>query len=114
VLHKGNPGEIYNVGGGNEHPNIEVTYAVLERLGKPRSLINYVEDRPGHYRRYSVDTGKIRELGWEPQVPFEQGLAETVDWYRDNEWWWKKIKSGEFAEYYARMYEQRTVLSKHE
>ncbi len=114
VLHEGKLGETYNVGGGNEHPNIEVTYKVLERLGKPRSLINFVQDRPGHDRRYSVDTTKIRALGWEPHVPFEDGLAGTVDWYRENDWWWKKIKSGEFAEYYARMYEQRTVLKKHD
>jgi dTDP-glucose 4,6-dehydratase len=114
VLHEGKLGEIYNVGGGNEHPNIEVTYSVLSRLGKPRTLINYVADRPGHDRRYSVDTAKIRQLGWSPQVPFEQGLADTVDWYRDNEWWWKKIKSGEFADYYARMYGQRTVLRQHD
>lgn len=114
VLHKGNLGEIYNVGGGNEHPNIEVTYSILERLNKPKSLINYVADRPGHDRRYSVDTTKIRELGWEPQVPFEKGLGDTVDWYRDNEWWWKKIKSGEFAEYYNRMYRQREILRKHD
>ncbi|MEO5952058.1 MAG: dTDP-glucose 4,6-dehydratase [Chloroflexia bacterium] len=114
VLHKGELGQIYNVGGGNEHPNIEVTYSMLERLGKPRSLINFVADRPGHDRRYSVDTGKIHELGWSPQVQFEKGLADTVDWYRNNDWWWKKIKSGEFAEYYARMYEQREILRKHD
>jgi len=114
VLHKGELGQIYNVGGGNEHPNIEVTYSILERLGKPRSLINYVADRPGHDRRYSVDTAKIHELGWSPQVPFAQGLADTIDWYSKNEKWWKKIKSGEFAEYYARMYEQREILRRHD
>jgi dTDP-glucose 4,6-dehydratase len=113
VLHKGQPGDIYNVGGGNERENIEVTYALLDLLGKPRSLIHYVQDRPGHDRRYSIDTAKLRGLGWEPQHSFEDGLRETVEWYRDNPWWWQKIKSGEFAEYYARMYAQREVLAKH-
>jgi dTDP-glucose 4,6-dehydratase len=113
VLHKGQPGEIYNVGGGNERENIEVIYALLDLLGKPRSLIHYVQDRPGHDRRYSIDTAKLRGLGWEPQHSFEDGLRETVEWYRDNPWWWQKIKSGEFAEYYARMYAQREVLAKH-
>jgi dTDP-glucose 4,6-dehydratase len=114
VLHKGELGGIYNVGGGNERHNMDVTYAILDRLDKPRSLIHYVQDRPGHDRRYSVDTTKIRALGWEPQVSFEQGLADTIDWYRNNEQWWGKIKSGEFAGYYAKMYEQREILSKHE
>jgi dTDP-glucose 4,6-dehydratase len=113
VLHKGQPGEIYNVGGGNERENIEVIYALLDLLGKPRSLIHYVQDRPGHDRRYSIDTTKLRGLGWEPQHSFEDGLRETVEWYRDNPWWWQKIKSGEFAEYYTRMYAQREVLAKH-
>ena len=114
VLHKGQPGEIYNVGGGNERHNIDVTYAILDCLGKPRTLINYVEDRHGHDRRYSVDTTKARALGWQPRKSFEEGLKETVDWYANNRWWWEKIKSGEFAQYYARMYEQRKVLRKHE
>jgi dTDP-glucose 4,6-dehydratase len=113
VLQEGQPGEIYNVGGGNERENIEVIYALLDLLGKPRSLIHYVQDRPGHDRRYSIDTTKLRGLGWEPQHSFEDGLRETVEWYRDNPWWWQKIKSGEFAEYYARMYAQREVLAKH-
>jgi len=114
VLHKGQPGEIYNIGGGNERHNIDVTYAILDLLGKPRTLINYVEDRLGHDRRYSVDTTKARALGWQPRKSFEEGLKETVDWYANNRWWWEKIKSGEFAQYYARMYEQRKVLRKHE
>jgi dTDP-glucose 4,6-dehydratase len=114
VLQKGQPGETYNIGGGNERHNIDVTYTLLDLLGKPRTLIHYVEDRPGHDRRYSIDTAKARKLGWSPRVKFEDGLAETVEWYKNNEWWWKKIKSGEFAEYYARMYEQRAVLAKHE
>jgi dTDP-glucose 4,6-dehydratase len=113
VLHKGAPGEVYNVGGGNEKPNIEVTYTVLDLVGKPRSLIHYVQDRPGHDRRYSVDTTKLKALGWAPRYPFEEGLKATVEWYVNNRWWWDKIKSGEFADYYARMYAQREILSKH-
>lgn len=115
ALHNGKPGEAYNIGGGNERHNIDVTYALLDILGKPRSLIHFVQDRPGHDLRYSIDTSKaLRELGWSPQVPFEDGLRETVEWYLDNHQWWEKIKSGEFAGYYARMYEQRAVLAKHE
>lgn len=113
VLHKGEPGEIYNIGGGNERENIEVTYKVLDLLGKPRTLINYVQDRPGHDRRYSIDTTKMRTLGWSPKRSFDDGLRETVEWYTDNPQWWGQIKSGEFAEYYARMYGQREVLSRH-
>ncbi len=114
ALHNGAPGETYNVGGGNERHNIEVTYAILSLLQKPRTLIHFVQDRPGHDVRYSVDTTKLRALGWSPQHTFEEGLPETVEWYSNNRWWWEKIKSGEFAEYYARMYEQREVLAKHE
>jgi len=114
VLHKGEPGEIYNIGGGNERHNIDVTYAILDLLGKPRSLIHYVEDRKGHDRRYSIDTTKARSLGWQPHKSFDEGLKETVEWYANNRWWWEKIKSGEFAQYYARMYEQRKILRKHE
>jgi dTDP-glucose 4,6-dehydratase len=113
VLHKGALGEVYNVGGGNERPNIEVTYTLLDLLGKPRGLIHYVQDRPGHDRRYSVDTTKLRSLGWSPRHPFDEGLKATVEWYSNNRWWWDKIKSGEFADYYTRMYAQREVLSKH-
>jgi len=113
ALHNGADGEIYNVGGGNEPYNLDVTYMVLDLLGKPRSLINFVQDRPGHDRRYSLDTAKLRAMGWQPKYTLEQGLRETVDWYLNNRQWWEKIKSGEFADYYARMYEQREVLSKH-
>jgi dTDP-glucose 4,6-dehydratase len=78
-------------------------------LGKPESLITRVTDRPGHDRRYSVDSSKVRALGWEPRMPFEQGLAATVAWYVDNQPWWRPIKSGEFAEYYARNYAGRSA-----
>lgn len=113
ALHNGEDGQIYNVGGGNEPYNIDVTYKVLDLLGKPRSLIHYVQDRPGHDRRYSLDTTKLRDMGWSPKYTLDQGLKETVDWYLNNRSWWETIKSGEFAQYYARMYDQREVLAKH-
>jgi dTDP-glucose 4,6-dehydratase len=109
VLHHGQPGEIYNVGGGNERPNIVVTERILELLGKPKSLIQPVRDRPGHDRRYSIDCSKLRALGWAPRFSFDQALAETVHWYQDNQAWWKKIKSGDYLEYYRKMYAGREV-----
>ena len=94
ILHKGKEGEIYNIGGGNELKNIDLTKIVLKILGKPESLIQPVKDRPGHDRRYSLDCSKIeRELGWAPGFDFERALEETVKWYVDNQWWWKKLKA---------------------
>jgi dTDP-glucose 4,6-dehydratase len=106
LLEKGAPGETYNVGGGNEVPNIELTKRVLKLLGKPESLIRPVTDRPGHDRRYSLDCGKLRSLGWSPRVPFEEGLKATVDWYREHESWWRPIKeqSPAFKDHYNRHY----------
>ena len=104
VLEKGRPGEVYNIGGGNERRNIEVTERILTGLGKPRTLIRHVTDRPGHDRRYSLDCGKLRALGWEPRTRFEAALEETVAWYRKNRGWWEPIKSGEYLEYYRRQY----------
>jgi len=104
VLHRGKPGEIYNIGAGNELTNIELTKLILELLGKPKSLIRYVKDRPGHDRRYSLDCSKIKALGWEPRYSFEEALSETVRWYIENEWWWRRIKTGEFWEYYKKQY----------
>ncbi|MCJ7645666.1 dTDP-glucose 4,6-dehydratase [bacterium] len=93
ILHRGREGEIYNIGGGNELRNIDLTRMVLKILGKPESLIQPVKDRPGHDRRYSLDSSKIeRELGWTPNFNFERALEETVKWYVDNHWWWKKLK----------------------
>jgi dTDP-glucose 4,6-dehydratase len=112
VLERGEDGEVYNIGGGNERENIEVTRLILSLLGKPESLIRHVEDRTGHDRRYSVDCAKLHRLGWRPQREFEEALAATVKWYLDNEWWWRKIKSGEFAEYYRRQYGDRATLSR--
>jgi dTDP-glucose 4,6-dehydratase len=107
VLHKGTDGEVYNVGGGHELENIVLTRRILELLGKPDSLIRPVADRPGHDRRYAVDTAKLRALGWRPAHAFEDALAETVAWYRANEPWWRPLKSGEFLAYYRRQYGSR-------
>jgi dTDP-glucose 4,6-dehydratase len=104
VLHRGKLGEIYNIGGGNELPNIELTRLILKLLGKSESLIRFVKDRPGHDRRYSLDCSKIKALGWEPRYSFEEALSETVRWYIENEWWWRKIKTGEFWKYYKKQY----------
>jgi dTDP-glucose 4,6-dehydratase len=108
VLREGRPGEVYNVGGNNEMPNLAIVRLILKRLGKPESLIAYVTDRPGHDRRYAVDSAKIRkELGWSPAYTFERGIAETIDWYVSHESWWKRIMSGEYQKYYEQMYGKR-------
>lgn len=112
VLHSGKPGQVYNVGGGNERHNIELTRLVLKLLGKPETLIKQVMDRPGHDRRYALNCDKIKALGWQPARDFETGIAETVEWYKKNEWWWRPIKSGEFKDYYKRQYEQRLAEAK--
>src|SRR5437762_4241689 len=107
VLLQGAAGEIYNVGGGDEHENIEVAERLLELTGAARSLLRSVPDRPGHDRRYSVDSTKLQALGWRPEKPFEQGIEETVDWYRSHREWWEPIKSGEYRAYYERQYAER-------
>ena len=104
VLGQGEPGLVYNVGGPDECENIEVVRRVLELAGRDESLIEYVTDRLGHDRRYSLASDRVRELGWEAQVHFEEGLARTVQWYRDNEPWWAPVRSGEYREYYERQY----------
>jgi dTDP-glucose 4,6-dehydratase len=102
---KGKPGEVYNFGGRCEMPNIDLTKLLLKLLGKPDTLIRYVKDRPGHDRRYAIDCSKAeRELGWTPQVSFDRGLAETIDWYKANAAWVATIKSGAYREYYAKQY----------
>ncbi|HTI29799.1 MAG TPA: dTDP-glucose 4,6-dehydratase [Methylomirabilota bacterium] len=111
VLERGEPGEVYNVGGGNELTNQALTNAILELLGKPATLIRRVEDRPGHDRRYSVDSAKLRALGWEPSQSFEDDLAATVAWYRDRDDWWRPLKSGEYLDYYRRQYGERLANS---
>ena len=109
LLDRGIPGEVYNVGGGNHVRNVDLTKRILDCAGKPESLIRPVADRPGHDRRYAVDTSKLRALGWAPQVPFELGLRETVAWYRQNEWWWRPIKDADpaFRAYYDTLYGER-------
>jgi dTDP-glucose 4,6-dehydratase len=104
VLAHGAPGEVYNVGGPDECPNIEVVKRIIALTGNDESLIEYVTDRPGHDRRYSLGSEKVRALGWEAQVRFAEGLERTVAWYRDNAWWWDPIRSGEYREYYERHY----------
>lgn len=112
VLHRGAPGEIYNVGGEHEMRNIEVTRFILNALGKPESLIRYVADRPGHDRRYALTNDKIRrELGWKQQHSFEDAMMRTIEWYRANEWWWRKIKTGEYMEFYKAQYADRLAQS---
>ena len=104
VLAHGAAGEVYNVGGPDECTNLEVVERIVELTGAEPSLITYVEDRPGHDRRYSLGSEKVRALGWEAQVRFEQGLEETVAWYRENPGWWEPIRSGDYREYYERQY----------
>ncbi|MDZ7340746.1 MAG: GDP-mannose 4,6-dehydratase, partial [candidate division KSB1 bacterium] len=104
VLHYGREGEVYNIGGGNERNNLEITHFILQKLGKATDLIKYVTDRPGHDRRYAVDCSKLKALGWRPAFSFEQAMGQTIDWYSQNRWWWEKIKSGQYLEYYKRQY----------
>ena len=107
VLADGVPGQTYNVGGGNELTNLELTRTILELLGKPMSLVRSVPDRAGHDRRYSVDSTKLRDLGWTPAHTFADALQATVDWYLANEDWWRPLKSGEYLDYYRRQYGDR-------
>jgi dTDP-glucose 4,6-dehydratase len=104
VLDFGEPGEVYNVGGPDELPNIEVVKRILELTGRDESLISYVTDRLGHDRRYSLSPAKTESLGWKAAVGFDEGIERTVEWYRANEWWWQPIRSGEYREYYERQY----------
>ena len=108
VINNGKIGEVYNFGSNNEEKNIEIVKIILNALDKPESLIKYVEDRPGHDRRYAIDASKAKkELGWEPLVDFEKGIKRTIQWYIDNQEWWQEIKSGEYLKYYDRMYKGR-------
>jgi dTDP-glucose 4,6-dehydratase len=105
-------GETFNIGAGNELDVLKITGTILDRLGKPATLIRHVEDRPGHDRRYAVDSAKLtRRTGWSPRHSFEQGIADTIDWYGARRDWWEPIKAGEFRAYYEKMYGQRKVLS---
>ena len=108
VMHDGRPGEVYNIGGRSEKPNLTVAKAILDHLGKPHSMIQFVTDRLGHDRRYAIDFSKIeRELGWAPSVSFGEGIRLTVEWYLAHQEWWRKIRTGEYLDYYKRMYGNR-------
>lgn len=110
VLEKGRFGEVYNIGGNNEWYNIDIVKIILKILGKSESLITYVKDRPGHDRRYAIDSSKIQnELGWKPEHDFENGILKTVEWYNANETWWRKVMSGEYMKYYEQNYAHKIV-----
>ncbi len=104
MLERGTPGEVYNIGGGSERRNIEITEMILDRLRKPRTLLRHVQDRPGHDRRYALDCSRIQALGWSPRVRFEEGLERTVAWYAENRAWWQPIKTGDYLLYYRAHY----------
>jgi dTDP-glucose 4,6-dehydratase len=106
ILRAGSPGETYNIGGPDELPNIDVVRKIIELAGADESLIQYVKDRPGHDRRYSLSSEKTADLGWQAEVGFEEGLASTVAWYRENRWWWEPIRMGDYRDYYLRQYGQ--------
>ena len=111
ALEKGKAGEVYNLGGGNERTNLEITGLVLSELDKPDTLIRHVQDRPGHDRRYAIDDAKARrELGWAPKVDFTQGIRETVHWYSQNRPWWERVKSGAYRDYYESQYGKRKAI----
>jgi dTDP-glucose 4,6-dehydratase len=111
ALMKGKPGEAYNVAGENQQHNIDVIQRMLKLLGKPETLLKYVPDREGHDRRYAMNCDKLRALGWQREYDFERGLENTVEWYKANEWWWRKIKTGEYLEYYKQQYAARLAAA---
>jgi dTDP-glucose 4,6-dehydratase len=109
VLEKGEIGEVYNIGANTEKPNIEIVKLILKTLGKPESMIEYVKDRPGHDRRYAINSFKIKkELGWTPTYSFENAMKDTINWYLNNEKWWKEIISGDYQKYYNLQYSSRS------
>ncbi|MFH0906655.1 MAG: dTDP-glucose 4,6-dehydratase [bacterium] len=110
VLHKGEIGEIYNIGSDNERTNLEITDIILNQLNKDKKHIEYVKDRPGHDRRYSLNSDKLRKLGWGPRYEFKEAMEKTVQWYKDNQQWWKPLKSGDYLEYYKKQYKGRALL----
>jgi dTDP-glucose 4,6-dehydratase len=108
VLERGEDANVYNIGGGNGRTNLEITQRLLDLCGRSfETHVEHVLDRPGHDRRYALDSSKARALGWKPAHDFESGLADTVRWYRENEAWWRPIKNGTFADYYKRQYAER-------
>ena len=105
IVRKGKVGEVYNVGGHNERTNLEVVKTILKVLDKPKSLITFVEDRKGHDRRYAIDSKKLEnELGWKPKYNFDTGIKQTIEWYLNNKEWWQNIISGEYQNYFQKMY----------
>jgi dTDP-glucose 4,6-dehydratase len=108
VLHRGQPGSIYNIGGGNERTNLEITHLILQELHQPETLIGYVEDRAGHDRRYGLDCRRITALGFRPAFRFEDALRATVRWYKEHPAWWRRIKAGAFRRYYQQQYQSRS------
>jgi dTDP-glucose 4,6-dehydratase len=110
VIERSVAGEVYNIGGGQELANLDLTRAILRIVGKPESLIAKVPDRPGHDRRYALDSAKLTALGWQPQVDFPSGLSDTVEWYRSNQWWWRPVKENDpaFRAYYETQYGKRS------
>ena len=107
LLHKGVLGEVYNIGSGIERKNVDITNLILKEISLGKEMIEYVKDRPGHDWRYAVDFSKLKKLGWKPEYSFDEAIHETIRWYKNNEWWWKKIKSGEYLEYYKKQYLNR-------
>jgi dTDP-glucose 4,6-dehydratase len=108
VLHGGEPGEVYNIGGHNERRNLEVARTILKSLSKPESLLTFVQDRPGHDRRYAIDASKIKQtLGWEPLTSFDSGIQFTIEWYQAHQHWIREIQQGEYRQYYEKMYLRR-------
>lgn len=112
VLHKGTIGEAYNVGTGHEMENMQMIEILLDALDRPRDLIRHVTDRPGHDRRYSLNIGKIKDLGWQPRHTSAEAIAKTARWYRDNEWWWRRTRDADFDEYYETQYGERLQTAK--
>lgn len=106
LLHNGKLGEVYNISGNNEKTNLEITKFILQRIGKDESFIEYVKDRPGHDKRYALNTEKVKKLGWQPKYNFEQSMEQTVQWYVKNQEWWKKLKNRSFEEYYKKQYKK--------
>jgi dTDP-glucose 4,6-dehydratase len=104
IIHRGEIGEVYNIGSGERKTNMEVTKTVLELMGKSATSIEYIKDRPGHDRRYAVNSTKLRSLGWSPEYSFESAIKETIEWYQANQNWWRPLKSGEYLEYYQTQY----------
>jgi len=109
VVERGHDGEVYNIGGGNEVSNVDLTHRILQLLDRPATLIRPVADRPGHDRRYALNADKLAALGFRPRRRFEEALADTIAWYRTHEAWWRPIKSGEFRAYYEKQYGLRSL-----